>query len=53
VDRRLRVLLERQQHGEPLTEDERAEAAVLARLADLLSSLDERDTSRATARRAR
>ncbi|HKY37480.1 MAG TPA: hypothetical protein VJN18_16170 [Polyangiaceae bacterium] len=39
VDRRLHALLEKQDLGEPLTEDERAEAEGLADLADLLTLL--------------
>lgn len=39
VDRRLHILLDKQDVGEPLTEDERAEAEGLADLADLLSFL--------------
>jgi hypothetical protein len=39
VDRRLHALLDKQDLGEPLTEDERVEAEGLADLADLLSLL--------------
>ena len=39
VDRRLHALLDRQDVGEPLTEDERVEAEGLANLADLLTLL--------------
>ena len=39
VDRRLHALLDRQDRGEPLSEDERAEAEGLVELADLLSLL--------------
>lgn len=39
VDRRLQALLDRQDRGEPLTDDERAEAEGLVELADLLSLL--------------
>ena len=39
VDRRLHALLDKQDVGEPLTEDERAEAEGLANLADLLTLL--------------
>jgi hypothetical protein len=39
VDRRLHQLLDRQDQGETLTDDERAEAEGLADLADLLSLL--------------
>lgn len=39
VDRRLQALLDRQDRGEPLTADERAEAEGLVELADLLSLL--------------
>lgn len=39
VDRRLQALLNRQDRGEPLTADERAEAEGLVELADLLSLL--------------
>ena len=39
VDRRLHALLDKQDAGEPLTEDERLEAEGLADLADLLSLL--------------
>ncbi|MFT3769020.1 MAG: hypothetical protein QM820_26570 [Minicystis sp.] len=37
VDRRLQALLDKQDQGEPLTDDERAEAEGLVNLADLLS----------------
>jgi hypothetical protein len=37
VERRLHALLDRQDRGEPLTEDERAEAEGLVDLADMLS----------------
>lgn len=37
VDRRLHALLDKQDRGEPLTEDERVEAEGLVNLADLLS----------------
>jgi hypothetical protein len=37
VDRRLHALLDRQDRGEALTDDERAEAEGLVELADLLS----------------
>ena len=37
VDRRLHALLDRQDRGETLTDDERAEAEGLVELADLLS----------------
>jgi len=37
VDRRLHALLDKQDRGEPLTEDEVAEAEGLVSLADLLS----------------
>ncbi|HEX4997228.1 MAG TPA: hypothetical protein VFY29_03320 [Terriglobia bacterium] len=39
VDRRLQQLLDRQDRGEALTDDERAEAEGLADLADFLSLL--------------
>jgi hypothetical protein len=39
VDRRLQVLLDKQDRGEPLTEDERVEAEGLVELSDLLSLL--------------
>lgn len=39
VDRRLHALLDKQDRGEPLTEDEAAEAEGLVELADLLSLL--------------
>jgi hypothetical protein len=39
VDRRLHVLLDKQDRGEPLTEDERVEAEGLVELSDLLSLL--------------
>ena len=39
VDRRLQQLLDRQDRGETLTDDERAEAEGLVDLADLLSLL--------------
>lgn len=39
VDRRLNALLEKQDLGEPLTEDESAEAEGLVNLADLLTLL--------------
>ena len=39
VDRRLHALLDKQDLGEPLTEDERVEAEGLADLADLLTLL--------------
>jgi hypothetical protein len=39
VDRRLHALLDKQDLGEPLTEDERVEAEGLADLADLLALL--------------
>ncbi len=39
VDARLRMLLDRQDAGQPLTPDEKAEAEGLADLADLLSVL--------------
>ncbi len=39
VDARLRMLLDRQDAGQPLTQDEKAEAEGLADLADLLSVL--------------
>jgi hypothetical protein len=39
VDRRLHALLDKQDLGEPLTDDERAEAEGLAELADLLTLL--------------
>jgi hypothetical protein len=39
VDRRLQALLDKQDRGEPLTDDERAEAEGLVDLADLLSLL--------------
>jgi hypothetical protein len=39
VDRRLQALLDRQDRGEALTDDERAEAEGLVELADLLSLL--------------
>jgi hypothetical protein len=39
VDRRLQSLLDKQDRGEPLTEDERAEAEGLVELNDLLSLL--------------
>jgi hypothetical protein len=39
VDRRLRALLDKQDGGEDLTDDERAEAEGLVELADLLSLL--------------
>ena len=37
VDRRLQILLDKQDRGEPLTEDEVVEAEGLVDLADLLS----------------
>ncbi|MRG96938.1 hypothetical protein GF068_34190 [Polyangium spumosum] len=39
VDRRLQALLDKQDRGEPLTEDEQVEAEGLVELADLLSLL--------------
>lgn len=39
VDRRLQALLHKQDQGEPLTDDERAEAEGLVNLADFLSLL--------------
>jgi hypothetical protein len=39
VDRRLQALLDKQDRGEPLTDDERVEAEGLVDLADLLSLL--------------
>lgn len=39
VDRRLHALLDKQDRGEALTDDERAEAEGLVELADLLSLL--------------
>jgi hypothetical protein len=39
VDRRLHTLLDKQDRGQPLTEDERVEAEGLADLADLLTLL--------------
>ncbi len=39
VDRRLHALLDRQDRGEPLTDDEFAEAEGLVEIADLLSLL--------------
>ncbi len=39
VDRRLRALLDKQDFGDELTDDERAEAEGLVELADLLSLL--------------
>ena len=39
VDRRLQLLLDKQDRGEPLSDDERAEAEGLVELADLLSLL--------------
>jgi len=39
VDRRLHALLDRQDRGEALSDDERAEAEGLVELADLLSLL--------------
>jgi hypothetical protein len=39
VDRRLHHLLDKQDRGEPLTDDERAEAEGLVDMADLLSLL--------------
>jgi hypothetical protein len=39
VDRRFHALLDKQDRGEPLTEDERVEAEGLADLADLLTPL--------------
>jgi hypothetical protein len=39
VDRRLHVLLDKQDRGQPLTEDERLEAEGLVDLADLLALL--------------
>ena len=39
VDRRLQALLDKQDHGEPLSEDEAAEAEGLVDLADLLAFL--------------
>ena len=44
VDRRLHALLDKQDLGEPLTDDERVEAEGLADLADLLSLLRLRAT---------
>jgi hypothetical protein len=44
VDRRLHALLDKQELGEPLTEDERVEAEGLADLADLLTLLRLRAT---------
>lgn len=39
VDRRLKALLDKQDRGEPLTEDEHVEAEGLVNLADLLTLL--------------
>ena len=39
VERRMQALLDKQDRGEPLTDDERAEAEGLSDLADLLSLL--------------
>jgi hypothetical protein len=39
VDRRLQALLDKQDRGDPLTDDERAEAEGLVDLADLLTLL--------------
>ena len=39
LDRRLQVLLDKQDHGESLTEDERAEAEGLVSLVELLDLL--------------
>jgi hypothetical protein len=39
VERRLQALLDKQDRGDPLTDDERAEAEGLVDLADLLSLL--------------
>lgn len=44
VDRRLHALLDKQELGDPLTEDERVEAEGLADLADLLTLLRLRAT---------
>ncbi len=44
VDRRLHALLDKQDRGEPLSDDERAEAEGLVDLADLLSLLRVRAT---------
>jgi hypothetical protein len=44
VDRRLQMLLDKQDLGEPLTDDERAEAEGLVDLADLLTLLRLRAT---------
>jgi hypothetical protein len=45
VDRRLHALLDKQDRGEPLTEDEAAEAEGLVDLADLLSLIRLRASS--------
>ncbi len=45
VDRRLQFLLDEQDRGEPLTDDERVEAEGLVDLADLLSLLKLRSSS--------
>jgi hypothetical protein len=46
VDRRLHALLDKQGRGEPLTEDEVAEAEGLVNLADLLSLIRLRASQR-------
>jgi len=45
VERRLHALLDKQDHGEPLTDDESAEAEGLVNLADLLSLIRLRASS--------
>jgi len=46
VDRRLQALLDKQDSGDPLTSDERAEAEGLVDLADLLTLIRLRSASR-------
>jgi hypothetical protein len=48
VDRRLHSLLDKQDRGEPLTEDELAEAEGLVNLAELLSLLRLRASAQAS-----
>jgi predicted nuclease of predicted toxin-antitoxin system len=50
VDRRLHVLLDKQDRGEPLTDDERAEAEGLVDLSELLSLLKLRSSRHTAAR---
>ncbi len=46
VDRRLQILLDKQDRGETLSEDERVEAVGLVDLADLLSLLKLRSSNK-------